>query len=146
MAVIAYLSFKNQSEEVIKFYEKALNGYDVRLMKMSDLPKDPNYKLPKEEMGLIANASIKFEGGMLMISDVPESMGMPLNIGNNVNLSIVLKDSDVARCYFNNLAEGGSVQMPLMATSWSPLYGMVIDKYGIGWQINVTDDDYYYSY
>lgn len=145
MSVIAYLNFRNKSEEALYFYEKALDGKEIRIMKLSELPEDPSYPLPEAEKNLVANASMKFAGGMLMLSDVPESMGMPLNKGNNVSLSVVIKDSEEAKKYFNNLSADGNVVMPLMETPWSPLYGMVIDKFGIGWQINVTDDAYFYN-
>lgn len=145
MSVIAYLNFRNESEEALHFYEKALDGKDIRIMRLNELPGDPSHPLAENEKNLVANASMKFAGGMLMLSDVPESMGMPLDKGNNVSLSIVIKDSEEAKKYFENLSVDGNVVMPMMETPWSPLYGMVVDKFGIGWQINVTDDSYFYN-
>ncbi len=42
-----------------------------------------------------------------------------------------------AESAFNALAEGGRVDMPLTETFWSPRYGMVTDKFGVGWMVMV---------
>jgi len=38
---------------------------------------------------------------------------------------------------FNALSEGGSIQMPLTKTFWSPCYGLVTDQFGVGWMVMV---------
>ncbi|TLG72503.1 VOC family protein [Culicoidibacter larvae] len=146
MAVIAYLNFKTESREAVKFYEEALDGYDVRIMTLGELPEDSEFPMDEATKALIANASVKFAGGMIMLSDVPEGMGMTFTPGNNFCVSIVIKDKVLAEKYFNNLAAGGQVIMPLMEVSWSPLYGALKDKFGITWQVNVAEDDYYFTY
>jgi PhnB protein len=51
-------------------------------------------------------------------------------------MSIGLNDPQEAARIFNGLAEGGSIQMPLQATFWAALFGMLVDRFGIPWMIN----------
>ena len=43
---------------------------------------------------------------------------------------------DEIKSIFNKLKEGGTVSMELQETFWSKYYGFVVDKFGIGWQVN----------
>lgn len=147
MAVISYLNFEGNTEEVIDFYQKALDGTEIKKIKFKDFPQNPNSSLAEEELDLIMNASMKFAGGIIMFSDVLPSMkksGNSFISGNNMSLTIVIKDKSKIEKYFNGLSVGGTVIMPLTETPWSDSFGMVIDKFGINWQLNCTSDDYYY--
>jgi PhnB protein len=53
------------------------------------------------------------------------------------SLSISVPDAGQADAMFDALAEGGQVQMPMGRTFWSPRFGMVSDRFGVGWMINV---------
>lgn len=148
MAVISYLNFEGNTEEVINFYEKVLDGTEIKKFKFKDFPQDPNNVLPEEELNLIMNASMKFAGGIIMFSDVLPSMKEMVDnfsVGNNMSLAIVVKDKSKIEKYFNGLSVGGTVTMPLTETPWSDSFGMLVDKFGISWQLNCTSDDYYYS-
>jgi PhnB protein len=54
------------------------------------------------------------------------------------SLSLAVEKAAEADRYFNALAEGGTVQMPLAKTFWSPRFGMLTDRFGVGWMINVV--------
>jgi PhnB protein len=45
-------------------------------------------------------------------------------------------EAEVKRLYAA-LSEGGSAQMPLMKTFWSPLFGMCTDKFGVAWMVSM---------
>ncbi|MNC76097.1 hypothetical protein D3C75_1277500 [compost metagenome] len=60
----------------------------------------------------------------------------PIVKGNNVLISLVIEDQEALGSYFNNLAAGGMVTMPLSHTPWSSCFGMLIDKYGVHWKFN----------
>lgn len=55
--------------------------------------------------------------------------------GNNVMMDITLLDKAEIQRVFETLSESGNVIMPLAPAAWTPLYGMVIDRYGIYWNI-----------
>jgi len=57
------------------------------------------------------------------------------------SLALTLPSKEEARRIFNALADGGSVIMPLTETFWSPLYGQVTDKFGIGWMVMLPGND-----
>lgn len=148
MVLISYLNFEGNTEEVIDFYEKALEGTEIKKFKFKDFPQKPNNLIPEKELDLIMNASMKFAEGIIMFSDVLPSMKeMAGNfiVGNNMSIAIVIKDKSKIEKYFNGLSVGGTVTMPLTETPWSESFGMLVDKFGVSWQLNCTTDDYYYS-
>ena len=55
-------------------------------------------------------------------------------------LALTVQTEDEADKAFNALAEGGSIQMPLCTTFWSPCYGMVADKFNVGWMVMVPGE------
>lgn len=148
MVLISYLNFEGNTEEVIDFYEKVLDGTEIKKFKFKDFPQNPNNLIPEKELDLIMNASMKFADGIIMFSDLLPSMKeMEGNfiVGNNMSLAIVIKDKSKIEKYFNGLSVGGTVTMPLTETPWSESFGMLVDKFGVSWQLNCTTDDYYYS-
>ncbi|GAK36546.1 hypothetical protein JCM15093_1716 [Bacteroides graminisolvens DSM 19988 = JCM 15093] len=50
-------------------------------------------------------------------------------------MDITLLDKAEIQRVFETLSESGNVIMPLAPAAWTPLYGMVIDRYGIYWNI-----------
>jgi PhnB protein len=52
-------------------------------------------------------------------------------------LALSLPTSEACEIAFHALAEGGRIEMPLVKTFWSPLYGMLTDKFGVGWMLMV---------
>ncbi|MGD6845744.1 VOC family protein [Bacillus infantis] len=145
MAAIAYLSFDGNAEQVIEFYSKALTAIEVKKVKFGDIPQDSKYPLPANELNMIMESSIEFEGGKIMMSDVLPSMkrvtGELVN-GNNVLISLVMEDKKKLEGYFRHLSVGGNVVMPLSRTPWSSCFGMLVDKYGVNWKFNSDADQF----
>lgn len=73
-------------------------------------------------------------GGTVMFSDVPNDM--PLTVGNNISLTVTSDNAEALKTAFHKLKAGGQVIMDLQKTFWSDLYGYLIDKYGVGWQLS----------
>lgn len=145
MSAIAYLNFDGIAEQVIEFYSEALSSNEVKKAKFSDLPQDPNYPLPENELNMIMESSIEFAGGKIMMSDILPSMKMvtgELVKGNNVLISLVIDDKQKLEEYFNNLSVGGHVMMPLSNTPWSSCFGMLVDKFGVYWKFNSDADKF----
>ncbi|MBB6444820.1 VOC family protein [Bacillus benzoevorans] len=138
MALGVYLNFEKESREVIAFYEQVFNAKCTDLFTFADLPPNPEFPVANEIKDLIMNASLMIENNKVMFSDVPPNMGLTLNMGNNITLVIDTQDEAKLTQQFNDLAKEGKVIMPLDKTFWSEKYGYVIDKYGIGWQFNLS--------
>ncbi|MGL5041726.1 MAG: VOC family protein [Culicoidibacterales bacterium] len=138
MSIFPYLNFRKNAVEAINFYEEALDGSQKVVMLFGDTPSDPSFPMDDQTKKLVMNASLSIAGTVVMFSDVPDFMDQSHMLGNNITLAIDLDDSERLTRYFTNLAVGGQIGMPLQETFWSPLYGQVVDKFGISWQLNYT--------
>ena len=133
MKVEPYLLFNGRCEEALDFYTRVLDAEVTVLMRYSDSP-DPAMcrSVPADK---IMHANFRIGESMLMASDGP-CKGEPAFAG--VSLSISPPDEAEARRLFDALADGGDVQMPLSKTFWSPAFGMVNDRFGLSWMVNVV--------
>ncbi|BFH62682.1 VOC family protein [Paenibacillus azoreducens] len=145
MSAVVYLNFDGVAEQAIDFYAEALNAKGVKKVKFKDIPQDPNYPLPENELNMIMESSVEFAGGKIMMSDVLPSMKSVMGElvkGNNMLISIVNDDKQTLENYFSNLSVGGYVIMPLSDTPWSSCFGMLVDKYGVSWKFNSDADKF----
>lgn len=145
MSVITYLNFDGIAEQAIEFYSEALSANEVKKVKFSDFPQDPNYPLADNELNMIMESSIDFTGGRIMMSDILPSMKSvtgELVKGNNILISIVIDDKQIMENYFSNLSVGGYVIMPLSEMPWSSCFGMLSDKFGVVWKFNSDADKF----
>jgi PhnB protein len=135
MRVEPYLFFNGRCEEAVEFYKKALGAEVAMLMRFKDSP-EPHAPgmLPPGSENKVMHASFHVGDTEVMLSD-GRCSGKPQFSG--FSLAIAARDEATVRRYFNALAEGGSVTMPLGKTFWSPCFGMLTDKFGLGWMVSV---------
>ena len=133
-----YLMFEGNTREVVHFYEKALGGNVIGILTFGDMPADPDHPLTDDMKNRVMHAHLKVGDSDLMFADTFE--GMPYQQGNAIQLAIHPTDEARAREIFAALEDGGQVVMPLMKTDWSPLYGIVVDKFGVTFQVNVAGE------
>ena len=127
-----YLFFEGRCEEAVEFYKKALGAEVLMMMRFKDAP-DPGMAHPGIEEKVM-HASFRIGETILMASD-GRCEGEPRFDG--FSLSITVPDEATADRTFNALAEGGKVEMPLAETFWAPKFGMLEDRFGVGWMISV---------
>jgi PhnB protein len=132
-----YLFFGGRCEEAIEFYKKVLGAEVEMLMLFSDSPEPlPEGVLQPGFEKKVMHASIRVAGNRIMLSD-----GMNDDSGfKGFSLSLAFPATNDVESAFNALANGGSVQMPLAKTFWSPLYGMLTDRFGVSWMVTVAED------
>lgn len=137
MQVQPYLFFDGRCEEALDFYRKALGAEVTMLMrfKESPEPQPPGMCAPGSD-DKVMHAAFRIGDTMLMASD-GECLGKPEFRG--FSLSITAKDDAEAERRFNALADGGQVQMPLTKTFFSSRFGMVADRFGVGWMVIVAE-------
>jgi PhnB protein len=132
--VQSYLFFAGRCEEALEFYKTALHakvGMVLRFNESPD-PMPPGMLQPGFE-SKIMHSEFQVGGMTLMASDGCDDKSR--FDGFRLALSVPTEaDADRA---FNALADGGHVDMPLVKTFWSPRYGMVTDKFGVGWMVMV---------
>ena len=134
--VEVYLFFNGRCEEAVEFYRKTI-GADVQMMmRFKEAPDQPPAgMLPPGFENKIMHCSFRVGQTMVMASDGCAA-GNPKFEG--FSLSIAVPTEADADRVFAALSEGGKVTMPLNKTFWSPRFGMLEDKFGIGWMVNVT--------
>ena len=135
MSVTPYLFFDGRCEEAIEFYKKALGAEVGMMMRFSETPEPhPPGMCPPGSENKIMHASLRINGASIMASD-GRAQGKPKFEG--FALSISPKDEADAERVFKALADGGQVQMPLGKTFFAKSFGMVADRFGVGWMIIV---------
>jgi PhnB protein len=130
-----YLFFNGRTEEAIEFYRKALGAEVEMMMRFKDSPEphQPGMVPPGFE-NKIMHASFRIGETTLMGSD---GCGPEKAKFEGFSLSLTVPTEAEADRVFSALADGGKVNMPLAKTFWSPRFGMLEDRFGIGWMINV---------
>jgi PhnB protein len=138
MKIDPYLFFDGRCEEAIEFYKKALGAKVEFLMRYAESPEPPpDGMLPPGSEQKIMHASLHIGGALVMMSD---GMCSGESSFKGFSLSLDCPDADTAREAFAALTDGGQVTMPLGKTFWAPLFGMVTDRFGVGWMVGVSDD------
>jgi PhnB protein len=136
MHVQPYLFFDGRCEEALEFYKGALDAELVMLMRFRDSPDPPPPGMvPPGSEGKVMHASFRVGDTEVLASD-GRCQGRPSFQG--ISLSLTVPDEATADRLFAALADGGQVQVPLGKTFFSPRFGMVADRFGVGWMVIVA--------
>ena len=130
-----YLFFEGSAREALDFYQAALGAEIEMVITNAESPEPPPPgMLPPGSEDKILHSALRIDNEVVMLSDGMCS-GKPSFEG--FSLSITVTDAARADQLFNALAEGGQVQMPLGETFFSPRFGMLQDRFGVSWMINM---------
>lgn len=129
VVVQPYLFFEGRCEEAIEFYRKALDAKVERVMRYKEAPPAPGMKMPPDK---VMHAAFKVGETQVLASD-GNCSGKPNFQG--ISLTVSARDSTHAKSMFGALAEGGKVTQPLTKTFFSSDFGMLTDKFGVGWMV-----------
>ena len=132
-----YLFFGGRCEEALAFYTSAIGAQVEGMMRFSESPDPmPAGMLAPGFEKKVMHSSFRVGSSTIMASDgcdaTPKFGGF--------SLSITVPTAAEADRVFEALSAGGSVTMPLGKTFWSPRFGMLTDKFGIGWMVIVPGD------
>jgi PhnB protein len=136
--VFPYLVMDGNAMEAINFYKEALGAEVLFSQTFAESPEDPEFPLPEEAKDRIMHATIKIGETEVMFSDT--FPGQPHSTGSQVTLCITTSDAETSQQLFDGLQQEGEVTMPLQKTFFSPLYGSVIDKFGVSFQIYTGEE------
>jgi len=130
-ALNPYIVFGGSCADAIKFYQSVLGG-KLTMMKYSETGM-PTADKDKDKIihALLENDMLTF-----MASDDNEKQHVKM--GNNMHMSISGSDMKTLTKYFTELANGGKVDMPLEKQFWGDTFGMLTDKFGVHWMINIS--------
>ncbi len=128
-----YISFRGQAREAGEFYRSVFGG-DLTVSTFAD------YQVPAgpDEADWIMHSQLTSSGLTLMISDVPLSMAYTPGDNISVSLSGSAAEGDELRGYYDKLADGGTVTVPLEKAPWGDYFGQVVDRFGINWLVNIA--------
>ena len=130
-----YLSFNGKTEEAFNFYKSVFGGEFLTLQRMKDTPEAS--KVPSHEQDRVMHVSLPIgKETILMASDIIESMGHTLSMGNNFSISVSTESEKEADKIFNGLSAGGTVTMPMEKAFWGSYFGMLTDKFGVQWMVS----------
>jgi PhnB protein len=133
--VEAYLFFNGRCEEAIEFYRTAVGAEVDMMMRYKESPEPPKPgMLPPGFENKIMHTAFHIGQTSIMASD-----GCSTEKSNFGGFSLALSVPDEAEAdrVFAALSKGGQVKMPLAKTFWSPRFGMLEDRFGIGWMVSV---------
>jgi PhnB protein len=129
-----YLFFGGRCEEALDFYKTALGAQVDFVMRYKESPEPvPAGRIPPGWENKIMHASFHVGASKMMASDGCET-GAKFE-GFSLGVSAT-SDADAEKL-FNALSAGGKVTMPLTKTFWTSKFGMLTDKFGVGWMVSV---------
>jgi len=126
-----YLSFQNNAREAMDFYRSVFGGkLTMSTFKEFNVSQDPKMD------NLIMHAELEADNGIkFMAADTPE--GMTFNPGDNIRMSLSGENESELKSYYEKLSSGGIIAQPLEKAPWGDTFGMLVDKFGITWFVNI---------
>lgn len=131
-----YLFFGGRCDEALDFYEKVLGAKVEARMRYRESPEPmpPGMLAPGFEEKVMHS---RFKVGEMTLMASDGCGGPDEGKFDGFRLALIVPTAGEADRCFNGLADGGRVDMPLTETFWSPRYGMVTDRFGLGWMVMV---------
>ncbi len=128
-----YLMLRGQAREALEFYKSVFGG-ELTLSTFGE------FQMPDvgpDEANLIMHGQLTTPSGFtLMGADAPASM--PGESGSSITISLSGSEADELRGYWDGLAAGGEVTMPLEQAPWGASFGQLVDKFGTSWMVNIS--------
>ncbi len=139
--VSTYLNFMGETEAAFRFYAKAF-GTELLgpVVRMGDLPAPEGAPaMTDADKQLVLHAELPILAGhVLMATDMLESMGHTLTVGNNVTINLELDTRAEVDALYAALSDGGSEGSPMQETPWG-YWGTSLDRFGIRWMFNCSE-------
>lgn len=128
----AYISFKDNAREAMTFYQGVFGGkLTVSTFAEFHVSQDPS------EDNKIMHSMLETETGIVfMAADTPNAM--EFTPGARISMSLSGENETELKGYWDKLAEGGRVNMPLEKAPWGDSFGMLTDKFGVDWMVNIS--------
>lgn len=130
----SYISFKDNAKEAMEFYQSVFGG-EISSNTFEEFASD-EMPVAEGDKQKIMHSYLKGEKGVeLMAADTPT--GTEYMEGARISLTLNGDDEETLRGYWNKLAEGGTITMPLEKAPWGDIFGMLTDKFGINWMVDI---------
>ncbi len=129
-----YLQFDGTARQAIDFYHGVFGGsLTISTYAEGGMADDP------ADADKIMHAQLDTQNGFtLMASDSPSSM--PPDAPGGFAVSLSGDDESELRGYWDRLADGGTVTLPLEKAPWGDSFGMLTDRFGVPWMVNIAGE------
>lgn len=134
MRVDPYLDLNGRCEAALAFYQSALGAELMFMHRFRDTPPGAMGDCAPANPDGVMHATLRIGESLVHASD-GQGNGTAIS---GVALSIEAKSIDEGRRYFDALADGGQVTMPFGKTFWTDGFGMLVDRFGVAWMVNVV--------
>jgi PhnB protein len=127
-----YLSFRDNARAAMEFYQTVFGGkLTMSTFKEFHASQDPS------EDNKIMHSVLEVENGItFMASDTPSNM--EYRPGTNMSMSLSGDNAAELTAYYEKLSAGGTIGMPLEKAPWGDTFGMLTDKFGVSWLVNIS--------
>jgi len=129
-----YLGFRDDARQAMEFYRGVFGG-ELVLSTFGEMNASQD---PSEQHKIMHGQLETPQGFTLMASDTPN--GMEHTPGGSVSISLSGENEEELRGYWDGLADGGTVTLPLEKAPWGDSFGMVVDPFGVSWMVNIADE------
>lgn len=128
-----YLSFTGNARDALEFYRSVFGGE----LTISTYGEFQMAEAGSADADRVMHGQLTTSSGFtLMASDIPP--GTPLNQGSSITISLSGSEGDGLRGYWDSLADGGNVSMPLEKAPWGDYFGQLTDRFGTDWMVNIA--------
>lgn len=132
VSTVAHLNFRGEARAALEFYRSVVSG-ELTIVTFDDMGATED---PAEGQQVMWGQVVGADGFRIMAFDVPASR--PWSRGeNSFFMALRGRSADDVTALWKGLSDGASVAVPLGPAQWSPLYGMLTDRFGITWVVDV---------
>ncbi len=129
-----YLSFRDNARQAMEYYHSVFGG-ELRMNTFAEFQASDD----PAEKDKIMHGMLEGENGIvLMGADTPN--GMEYTPAAGISVSLSGDDEGTLRGYWDKLADGGMVTVPLEKAPWGDTFGICVDRFGISWMVNILGD------
>ena len=129
-----YLGFRDNAREALGFYRSVFGG-ELAISTFGEFhaTEDPT------EADNVMHGQLTAPGGLvLMASDTPKYMDYSPGSAHSVSLSGGPDDQAELTRFWEGLSDGATISMPLGVAPWGDTFGMLVDRFGVSWLVNIA--------
>lgn len=131
-----YINWRGQAREAMEFYHSVLGG-QLDVMTFAEMGGTATGVSEDEVHWVMHSALTVSETVVLMGADHPSHVpGQP----QTQQVSISGDDETTLRAWWDGLCEGATVHQPLERAPWGDSFGMLSDRYGVDWLVNIAGE------
>ncbi len=128
-----YISFKDNARQAMAFYQSVFGG-ELTMNTFSEFHASTD---PSEDDKIMHAVLVAENGITFMAADTPNQM--EYRPGASISMSLSGDNETELSTYFEKLAAGGTIVMPLEKAAWGDSFGMCVDQFGIAWMVNISE-------